>query len=106
MIYDYLIALTKGKKLVPQNTLYNPILEFEDWFMSSGIEIEKNVFVGDRVIFIDGYTKKKSIFLPVSAPFHSSLMKPASEKMESKIKKAAFKNSNIDIVSNVLAASI
>ena len=41
MIYDYLFALTKGKKLVPQNTLYNPILEFDDWFMSSGIEIEK-----------------------------------------------------------------
>jgi len=50
--------------------------------------------------------KKKSIFLPVSAPFHSSLMKPASEKMESKIKKAAFKNSNIDIVSNVTALPV
>ena len=29
--------------------------------------------------------KKKSIFLPVSAPFHCSLMKSAAEKMRDKI---------------------
>ena len=29
----------------------------------SGIKIEKNVFVGDRVLFIDGYTKNKGIIL-------------------------------------------
>ena len=59
MIYDYLIALTKGKKLVPQNTLYNPILEFEDWFMSSGIEIEKTRSL------IDGLKGTKQSKLPV-----------------------------------------
>ena len=40
MIYDYLKSITKDKKLVPQNTLYNPVLEFEDWFMSCGIDVE------------------------------------------------------------------
>jgi len=40
MIYDYLKSLIKDKVLVPQNTLYNPMLEFEDWFMSSGVDIE------------------------------------------------------------------
>ena len=40
MIYDYLKSITKKKQLVPQNTLYNPMLEFEDWFMSCGIDIE------------------------------------------------------------------
>ena len=59
MIYDYLIALTKGKKLVPQNTLYNPILEFEDWFMSSGIEIEKTPSL------INGLKGTKQSKLPV-----------------------------------------
>ena len=39
-IYDYLTKLSGGKQLVPQNTLYQPILEYEDWFMSSGISIE------------------------------------------------------------------
>ena len=47
--------------------------------------------------------KKKSIFLPVSAPFHSSLMKSAAEKMRDKIFNTNFKNLSIDIVSNVTA---
>ena len=47
--------------------------------------------------------KKKSIFLPVSAPFHSSLMKSASEKMEDKIHMTKFKNPTFEIVSNVTA---
>ena len=47
--------------------------------------------------------KKKSIFLPVSAPFHCSLMRSASEKMKDKIYKSNFKNPTIDIVSNVTA---
>ena len=42
---------------IPPSGIKNFFLEL------SGIEIEKNVFVGDRVIFIDGYTKKKTIFL-------------------------------------------
>ena len=40
MIYDYLKSLIKDKVLIPQNTLYNPMLEFVDWYMSSGLDIE------------------------------------------------------------------
>ena len=47
--------------------------------------------------------KKKSIFLPVSAPFHCSLMKPAAEKMKEKINNTNFKNPLIEVVSNVTA---
>ena len=47
--------------------------------------------------------KKRSIFLPVSAPFHCSLMKPAAEKMESKIKNTSFKKPEISLVTNVTA---
>ena len=36
--------------------------------------------------------KKRSIFLPVSAPFHCSLMKPAAENMKFFYKKKNFKN--------------
>ena len=49
--------------------------------------------------------KKKSIFLPVSAPFHCSLMKGAAEKMKDKIINTKFLNPSIDIVSNVTAES-
>ncbi len=47
--------------------------------------------------------KKKSIFLPVSAPFHSTLMKPAAAKMREKILNTNFKDPSIEIVSNVTA---
>jgi len=49
--------------------------------------------------------KKKSILLPVSAPFHCSLMKSASEKMKEKISSIKFDNSNIEIVTNVNASA-
>ena len=47
--------------------------------------------------------KKKSIFLPVSAPFHCSLMSAAAKRMEDKIMKTNFKKPNIDLVCNVTA---
>ena len=37
-IYDYLTKLSGGKQLVPQNTLYQPILEFEDWCITNQIQ--------------------------------------------------------------------
>ena len=47
--------------------------------------------------------KKKSIPLPVSAPFHCSLMKPAAKRMEKNIFEANFNNPTVKIVSNVTA---
>ena len=40
--------------------------------------------------------KKRSIFLPVSAPFHCSLMKPASEKMSFLINETEMKDSYLN----------
>ena len=53
----------------------------------------------------DNLKKKsiKSIILPVSAPFHCSLMKNAAENMKSKITDAVFKKPNPGIISNVTA---
>ena len=47
--------------------------------------------------------KKKSIKLPVSAPFHCSLMNEAAEKMEKKINLINFIKPKIEIISNVTA---
>jgi len=47
--------------------------------------------------------KKKSILLPVSAPFHCSLMRSAAVKMEKKINQTKFKDPSIELVSNVTA---
>ena len=47
--------------------------------------------------------KKKGILLPVSAPFHSSLMKKAAENMKDKIENTNFLKSKPNIISNVTA---
>jgi len=47
--------------------------------------------------------KKKGILLPVSAPFHCSLMKNAAEKMKEKINKTNFFKPSPNIISNVTA---
>ena len=47
--------------------------------------------------------KKKGIILPVSAPFHCSLMKRASEIMKDKIKNTDFLKPKPSIISNVTA---
>ena len=50
--------------------------------------------------------KKKCISLPVSAPFHCSLMNPAANKMKEKIDAINFKKPNFDVVSNVTALPV
>jgi len=47
--------------------------------------------------------KKRGVILPVSAPFHCSLMKKAAISMEEKIKKTDFINPNPKVISNVTA---
>ena len=47
--------------------------------------------------------KKKGILLPVSAPFHCSLMKSAAEKMKDKIENTNFLKPKPSIISNVTA---
>tara|TARA_Y100000590_G_scaffold185512_1_gene211398 strand:- start:526 stop:1446 length:921 start_codon:yes stop_codon:yes gene_type:complete len=50
--------------------------------------------------------RKKGIILPVSAPFHCSLMKKAAEKMKYKIDKTDFKNPAPSVISNVTAKEV
>ena len=47
--------------------------------------------------------KKKGIILPVSAPFHCSLMKKAAESMKDKINNTNFQKPKNNIISNVTA---
>ena len=47
--------------------------------------------------------KKKGILLPVSAPFHCSLMKKAAENMKDKIENTNFLKPKTNIISNVTA---
>ena len=44
---------------------------------------------------------KRVMLLPVSAPFHSTLMKPAAAKLETYLSKLVFQNPRISVVNNV-----
>lgn len=46
---------------------------------------------------------KKAVILPVSAPFHSTLMKPAAEKLAVELDKVAVADAEIPVVANVNA---
>ena len=46
---------------------------------------------------------KKAVILPVSAPFHSTLMKPAAEKLAVELDKVALSDARIPVVANVNA---
>ncbi|HTH79424.1 MAG TPA: ACP S-malonyltransferase [Ramlibacter sp.] len=44
---------------------------------------------------------KRALPLPVSAPFHSSLMKPAADKLKAKLAETAFQAPRIPVVNNI-----
>jgi [acyl-carrier-protein] S-malonyltransferase len=49
---------------------------------------------------------RRSVMLPVSAPFHCSLMQPAAEAMAEALVPAEIKSPCVPLVSNVLAAPV
>jgi [acyl-carrier-protein] S-malonyltransferase len=44
---------------------------------------------------------KRALILPVSAPFHSTLMKPAADKLKEKLELATFSTPKIQVINNV-----
>ncbi|OCP36663.1 ACP S-malonyltransferase [Ensifer sp. LC163] len=49
---------------------------------------------------------KRALMLPVSAPFHSSLMAPAAEAMREALAKVEKHNPSVPVIANVLAAPV
>ncbi|WP_112818465.1 ACP S-malonyltransferase [Ensifer sp.] len=49
---------------------------------------------------------KRALMLPVSAPFHSSLMAPAADAMREALAKVAKHNPSVPVIANVLAAPV
>lgn len=61
----------------------------------------------DRAVEIaKGKGAKRAMLLPVSAPFHCSLMKPAADVMAEALSKVTINTPAIPVVSNVLASAI
>jgi len=55
---------------------------------------------------LDIIAARKAKFLPVSAPFHSELMKPAEEKLALELDKIHFKNPAFPIINNIEAVEV
>jgi [acyl-carrier-protein] S-malonyltransferase len=49
---------------------------------------------------------KRAVMLPVSAPFHSSLMQPAAERLQAALANASFSAPRIPVVNNVDVATV
>ncbi|MDH5764094.1 MAG: ACP S-malonyltransferase, partial [Nitrospinota bacterium] len=49
---------------------------------------------------------KKSVILPVSAPFHCSLMKPAEIKLQKELEQTTFQDLKTPVISNVKAQPV
>jgi [acyl-carrier-protein] S-malonyltransferase len=61
----------------------------------------------ERAIAIAGEQGvKRSIMLPVSAPFHCALMQPAADAMEEALSKATIKQPAVPVVANVTAQPV
>jgi len=50
---------------------------------------------------LKGMGAKRALPLPVSAPFHSSLMKPAAERLKEKLAATAFAAAQIPVLNNI-----
>lgn len=49
---------------------------------------------------------KRAVMLPVSAPFHSSLLKPAAERLQVRMQEVSFRSPQIAVVNNVDVAIV
>ncbi len=65
---------------------------------------EKNA-VEEVIEIAKSHGAKRAVLLPVSAPFHCSLMAPAATRMQAALSDVTFKDPNIPLVSNVTAKS-
>ena len=66
----------------------------------------KKIEIEECLVGIKQKLSKKSILLPVSAPFHCQLMKPAAEEIKDLIMNLSMRNPLIPIVSNVTAEAV
>lgn len=85
-------AVTKGDYVASPANLNSP----DQLVLSGNADALKEV-----VERLKGVGYKKAVFLNVSGPFHSPLMRPAAEKMRDELGKVVFGQMQVPVVSNV-----
>lgn len=77
----------------------NGIVNLANWNSSSQIVISGEKEAVEEAV--EKISAPKSVFLPVSAPFHSELMLPAQRKLAHDLRNTEFKNLKFPVVNNV-----
>jgi len=107
------VPVGKGSMLAVLGSSLENINNYIDQLKSKGVcEVANDNAEGQIIVSGNSETieelknilkvnKKKSIILPVSAPFHCSLMNSAADKMKKKIDNVNFKQPDFEIISNV-----
>tara|TARA_B110000902_G_C14214013_1_gene552442 strand:- start:528 stop:1460 length:933 start_codon:yes stop_codon:yes gene_type:complete len=107
------VPVGKGSMLAVLGSSLENINNYIDQLKSKGVcEVANDNAEGQIIVSGNSETieelknilkvnKKKSIILPVSAPFHCSLMNSAANKMKKKIDNVNFKQPDFEIISNV-----
>jgi len=85
---------------------FNGVCEIANDNARGQIIVSGNIEAIEELKNILKENKKKSISLPVSAPFHCSLMNLAAAKMKEKINEIKFKKPDFEIISNVTASPL
>jgi [acyl-carrier-protein] S-malonyltransferase len=71
------------------------------------VVVSGNVAAVERAVVIAAeHGARRSIMLPVSAPFHCALMEPAAREMEEALATVALKEPVVPLVANVTAATV
>ena len=100
------VKLHELEKFIKQLSNDSGICEIANDNSDSQIILSGNVRAINEINNILKNMKKRSIFLPVSAPFHCSLMKSAADKMDQKIKSTTFNKPQISLVANVTSKEV
>ncbi|MCK4835850.1 MAG: ACP S-malonyltransferase [Candidatus Aminicenantes bacterium] len=77
------------------------IVNLANWNSSSQIVISGEKAAVERAV--EMISAPKSVFLPVSAPFHSPLMRPAEEKLTLELDRTEFRELEFPVVNNIEA---
>lgn len=91
------LQISTGKNNLQQNSFLICVFSRNQIVLSG---TEKGVEYAGSIINTRGFAGR-AVKLPVSAPFHCSLMTPAQEKMKVALDRISFNEPKIEVISNV-----
>ena len=100
------VGVSELKSFIKELKKENGVCEFANDNSNGQIILSGNKEAIIEINKILKDNKKKSIFLPVSAPFHCSLMISEAKKMKNLFDKVNFRDPQKELVNNVTASSI